>query len=327
MKAGEFTLIKQYFDRPVPEGFLGVGDDAAILSVPLGQSLVVCKDMLVQGRHFVPDVSAHSLGHKSLAVNLSDLAAMGAKPLGFLLGLGVPKAEHAWLSEYALGLHALADQTGCPLIGGDTVCSQDIVISITALGTLPQGHPGLRRNAAQAGDDIWISGVLGAADVALQHQLGQITLSEDVFLRLRQYLDYPTPRLALGQGLLGLAHAAIDISDGLLQDLSHVLNASGCGAELVLADVPIHPDLACLSFEKAQIAALQGGDVYELCFTAPAGLRDQIDALGLALSVQLTRIGQIQAQPGLFGLHGDGQLTPLAPEGFDHFAHEHKDNV
>ncbi len=326
MALGEFTLIDRYFKRPLRSGAalgaVGVGDDAAILPVKAGHHLVVCKDVLVQGRHFFPDVSPHSLGHKSLAVNLSDLAAMGATPIACLLGLALPTVNEAWLASFANGLHQLADQYDCPLVGGDTVASESgILISVTALGLLPHDQPGLLRSAAQVDDDIWISGPLGAPDIALQILNGSLDDPHDRLSVIRATLESPEPRVVLGQQLLGVAHASIDISDGLTQDLGHLLKASGVGAVLEVDGLPIHPALTSFEPSVVEQAVLHGGDVYELCFTAAVSRRARIEAIGQSLGLSLVRVGQIRLNPGLFG-QTQGRLVELASKGFDHFSGE-----
>lgn len=324
MALGEFSLIDRYFKRPLPPesspGTLGVGDDAAVLPISPGHKLVACKDVLLEGRHFFSDVSPYSLGHKSLAVNLSDLAAMGAKPIGCLLGLGIASADEQWLASFAAGLNAIADQWDCPLVGGDTVSSdKGIFVSVTALGTLPEGEPGLLRSGAQVGDDIWVSGPLGAPHIALQILAGKIQDPWHCLPTIRHTLELPWPRVDLGQRLLGVAHAAIDISDGLTQDLSHVLKASGVGALLELDDMPVHPGLASLEPRMVREAVLHGGDVYELCFTAPVGVRERVVEISQSLGLGACRVGRIEATPGLFAREG-GEIAELVAGGFDHFA-------
>ena len=320
MALDEFGLIERYFTAPAPDDLLSVGDDAAILPMTGAESLVACKDVLIQGRHFFPDVDPESIGHKSLAVNLSDLAAMGATPKACLLGLALPGIEEPWVQRFSRGFLALADQWGCPLVGGDTVASQGgIVISVTALGTLAASNPGLRRSSASVGDDVWLSGDLGAPDVALRIMLGELKDPGDRLPILRRALEWPQPRVLLGQRLLGLATAAIDVSDGLLQDLGHILTASNVGARLWLDSLPVHSGLAGFNSSIVEQAALSGGDVYELCFCAPVDQREAIAGLGHALALRLTRIGQITDTPGLFGQYADGKILPLETTGFNHF--------
>lgn len=320
MTLGEFSVIGRFFSRPVAPGILGVGDDAARLSVPPEADLVSCKDLLMEGRHFFADVSPAALGHKALAVNLSDLAAMGARPLACLLGIGLLSPQADWLSEFADGFYRLADQWQCPLIGGDTVSSdQGTVISVTVLGTLPKGQSGLNRDRGQPGDDLWVSGDLGAADVALKALQGHFTISPDALVSTRKRLERPEPRVSLGQALLKHAHAAIDISDGLAQDLQHLLKASRCGAEIEWSRLPIHPAIQDLPKDIIRSAVLHGGDVYELCFTAPKKARQAIVRLSGALSIPVHRVGVLTTALGLQLCEADGSRQPLVVRGFDHF--------
>ena len=275
MTMGEFELIARYFDRPARRAALGVGDDCALLQPGAGMQLAVSSDMLVEGRHFLSSVDPARLGHKALAVNLSDLAACAAQPLAFTLALALPQAEATWLESFASGLLALADLHGCELVGGDTTRGP-LNICITVFGEVPTGQA-LLRSGARDGDDIYVSGTLGDARLALEAFRGTIALPADVFEQARRRMEQPTPRVALGLALRGIASAAIDISDGLLGDLGHVLRSSGVGAsidtavalELLAARAPgpgqwTHPDA------QRQLGwVLAGGDDYELAFTAP----------------------------------------------------------
>ncbi len=319
--ASEFELIRRYFVGPVPANVLGPGDDCALIPISASASLAISSDMLLEGRHFLSATAADAVGHKALAVNLSDLAAMGARPVGCTLALALPRVDHAWLAGFSAGFQALAQQTGCPLVGGDTTRSDTgSVISVTVLG-LVDPQQALRRDAARAGDDIWVSGSLGAADVALRLLQGELATADTGLLqRLRPYLEYPQARLELGQALLGVAHAAIDISDGLRQDLGHILQASACGATLYYDALPQHPDLAGLAPELRQQAVLAGGDVYELCFTASPAKRTAIAAIGQRLGLQLSRVGTINSQRICQVLDGAGKALELVRGGFDHFA-------
>jgi len=301
--ASEFDLIARYFTRSAPAGLLGVGDDCALFPVPPGEQVATSTDLLLEGRHFFPDVDPKALGHKALAVNLSDLAAMGARPIGCVLGLALPRLDEPWLAAFADGFHALAAVHGCPLIGGDTTRSaHDLAISVTVFGAVPAGAA-LRRDGARADDDIWVSGELGAADVAYR----------------RGALEWPEPQVALGLALRGTAHAAIDISDGLLQDLGHILAASRVGAVLREDRMPVAAALAGMPADPVRRAVLGGGDVYQLCFTAPAARRDAVLAAAQAVGARVTRVGRIVAQPGLAVLDADGQALAQLPAGFDHF--------
>ena len=317
--ASEFDLIARYFTRTAPAGMLGVGDDCALFPVPPGERVATSTDLLLEGRHFFPDVDPRALGHKALAVNLSDLAAMGARPIGCVLGLALPRLDEPWLAAFADGFHALAAAHGCPLIGGDTTRSaHDLAISVTVFGAVPASQA-LRRDGAQAGDDIWVSGELGAADVAYRLLDGQYPADAPLLAATRGALEWPQPQVALGLALRGVAHAAIDLSDGLLQDLGHILAASGVGASIEFSRMPVAAALATMDAAPLQRAVLGGGDVYQLCFTAPAAKRDAVQAAGLAANARVTRIGQTLAQPGLTVLDGQGQPMTTLPAGFDHF--------
>jgi thiamine-monophosphate kinase len=325
----EFDLIKQYFTRPGRAGastnasgrtVLGIGDDCALLAPAPGMQLAVSSDMLVEGRHFMPGANPVDLGHKSLAVNLSDLAAMGAAPLGFTLALALPAADPAWLDGFSRGLFALADAHGCELVGGDTT-KGPLNICITIFGELAPGTA-LRRDAARAGDDIWISGTLGDARLALAGALGELALIDDDRLQAAPRLHAPTPRVALGRLLAGgrLAHAALDISDGLVGDLGHILAASKVGAVLDVDALPAGPALARQAPDLRRRFTAAGGDDYELCFTAPAANRDAIVAAGVRSRTAVTRVGRIEAEPGLRLVDGDGAALALDLRGWDHFA-------
>ncbi len=322
---GEFELIRHYFQRPgthPPGVVLGVGDDCALLQPEPGQRLAVSTDMLVEGRHFFSDVDPVALGHKALAVNLSDLAAMGAHPLGCTLALALPRADEAWLAGFSQGLFALADAAACPLVGGDTTRGP-LNLCITVFGQVPPGQE-LRRSGARAGDEVWVSGQLGDARLALEALLGEIALAPDMLARARQRLERPTPRLALGLALRGIASAAADVSDGLCGDLGHILAASGVGAELaidaLLNSSAISADLRTLAREHALRCALAGGDDYELIFTAPAGAHDAVRQAARAAATPVSCLGRITAEPGLRWQDACGRPLELAWASFDHFA-------
>lgn len=318
--SSEFDLIARFFSRPVPPGFLGVGDDCALLPVDPGMQLATSTDLLLEGRHFLADTDPQALGHKALAVNLSDLAAMGAQPLACVLGLSVPRADADWLQAFSGGFHALADEAGCPLVGGDTTRSPwGVVISVTVYGQVDPARA-LRRDAARVGDDIWISGTLGAADVALQLLQGRLPPDPGRLAALRPALERPRPPWRLARSLAGVAHAALDISDGLAQDLGHILDASHCGAELDLAALPLDPGLDGLDPALCRRAALDGGDVYQLCFTAPPEQRDTIVQLAQAASTRVARVGRIVARAGLSVREAGGVPEPYRAAGFDHFS-------
>lgn len=321
-RMGEFDLIRRHFARARggPAVALGIGDDCALLNPSPGHQLAVSSDMLVEGRHFFSDVDPQALGHKALAVNLSDLAAMGARPLGFTLALALPRADEAWLRGFSEGLLALADAHGCPLVGGDTTRGP-LNLCITVFGELRPGQA-LRRGAARADDDLWLSGRTGEARLALERRLGtgwaRAATGDEALCRQR--LERPTPRLALGQALAGLAHAAIDLSDGLAGDLGHILAASGVGAEIVLADLPVAPALRGLPPAPRLECLLAGGDDYELLFTAPASAREAIARAAAGAGTPVQRIGRLTAAPGLRLIGDDGQVQALAARSFDHFA-------
>jgi thiamine-monophosphate kinase len=321
----EFDLIKQYFTRPhradaSGRTVLGVGDDCALLAPSPGMQLAVSSDMLVEGRHFFAGADPFDLGHKCLAVNLSDLAAMGATPLGFTLALALPGADAAWLDGFSRGLFALADAHGCELVGGDTT-KGPLNVCITIFGELAP-RTALRRDAARPGDDIWISGTLGDARLALAGYLDETALGEaDQQLAARR-MHAPTPRVALGRLLAEgrLAHAALDISDGLVGDLGHILAASQVGAVLDVDALPAGPVLARQSRELRRRYTAAGGDDYELCFTAPAGNRAAVLAAGERCGTAVTRVGCIEAAPGLRLVDRDGAPLLLNVSGWDHFA-------
>lgn len=316
----EFDLIKRFFNRPAPEADLGVGDDCSLFTPSPGMQLACSVDMLVQGQHFFPDVDPFLLGHKALAVNLSDLGAMGARPRACFLALSLPEVNTDWLHAFSDGFYRLADQAQCPLLGGDTTRSpQGVVISVTVMGQV-RAEQALRRSAAKPEDDIWVTGYLGAADIALKQLLGQMPRLESLLTACRPALEEPWPPYQFGAALAGVAHAAIDISDGLLQDLGHVLKASHCGARIDYDRLPVATCLAELPIELQEQAVLSGGDVFELCFTAPARQRAHIQALAAQHGVLVHRIGQVYAGHGVqLYDRGGVRATPLQG-GFDHFS-------
>jgi len=317
---GEFDLITRYFKRPPKRSPLGVGDDCALLAPAVGQQLAISTDMLVEGRHFISTVDPQKLGHKALAVNLSDLAACGARPLAFTLALALPKAEEPWLEAFSTGMWNLAEQHDCDLVGGDTT-QGPLNICITVFGEVPTGQA-LLRSGASAGNDLWVSGTLGDARLALEAFRGTLSLTAETFAATRARLECPTPRVALGTALRGLATSAIDISDGLLGDLRHVLQASGVGATIDTSR--LMPLLAAgtdsCSLQWALTCVLAGGDDYELAFTAPAEKRAQVEAAGRASHTRVTRIGRIDTEPGTRLLDADGVALQQRFAGFDHFS-------
>ncbi|MCW2312876.1 thiamine-phosphate kinase [Rhodoferax antarcticus] len=331
---GEFDLIARYFKRPARRAVLGVGDDCALLQPRPGTQMAISTDMLVAGRHFLTETDPCRLGHKSLAVNLSDLAACGAQPLAFTLALSLPRVDESWLAAFAQGLLALADAHGCELIGGDTTCGP-LNICITVFGEVPVvagRSQALLRSGAQPGDDIYVSGTLGDARLALDALLGKTVLPDDVLVATRLRLEQPTPRVALGLALRDVASAALDVSDGLLGDLGHILESSAMGATV---DADVATSLIAiralsirvrgqfninLSEDKWRRYALSGGDDYELLFTAPAHLREAVQAASRASQTPVTRIGQINAEPGLRLIDSQGQPLANSYTSFDHFA-------
>lgn len=323
---GEFDLIARYFTRPVRRAALGVGDDCALLAPAPGMQLAVSSDMLVQGRHFFADVDPERLGHKALAVNLSDLAACGARPLAFTLALALPRVDAPWLEAFSRGLLALADGHGCELVGGDTT-QGPLNICITVFGEVPAGQA-LLRSGARPGDDIYVSGTLGDARLALEALQGHIALPADVLAAARLRLERPTPRVALGLALRGVASSALDVSDGLLGDLGHILRASGTGACIdtsittYLIAISALPISARSQFDPELLhqCTLAGGDDYELAFTAPVARRAAVAAAALASSTPVTRIGRIEAEPGLRLVDAQGRPVVQRYASFDHFA-------
>lgn len=307
----EFELIRRYFSRPAKRALLGVGDDAAILRPAPGMALAFATDLLLEGRHFRPGDDPRSLGHKALAVNLSDMAAMGATPRWAVLALALPAAEEAWLAAFAEGLYALAGRFGVDLVGGDTTRGP-LTLCVAILGEVPEGQA-LTRAGAQPGDDIWVSGDLGGAALALRHPG-----DADAAKRLAE----PEPRVALGERLRGLATSAIDVSDGFAQDLGHILASSRVRARVRYEDLPRHAalDRPEVGEELRRRCVLAGGDDYELVFTAAPARRAAIETIGRELALRLTRVGAIErGEPGLAVVDAAG--NPIeTPAGFDHFA-------
>ncbi|MFN4029599.1 MAG: thiamine-phosphate kinase [Acidovorax temperans] len=323
---GEFDLIARYFTRPVRHAALGVGDDCALLAPRPGMQLAISSDMLVEGRHFFADVEPEALGHKALAVNLSDLAACGARPLAFTLALALPRVDEAWLAGFSKGLLALADAHGCELVGGDTT-QGPLNICITVFGEVPAGQA-LLRSGARAGDDIYVSGTVGDARLALEALLGHIHLPDDLLAQARLRLERPTPRVALGLALRGIASSAMDVSDGLLGDFGHILKASGVGAcirtdeTIKLIAAGAYPSSATGQFDQKllQQCTLAGGDDYELLFTAPPQHRAAVAEAAAQSQTPVTRIGQVEAAPGLRLLDAQGMPVENRFASFDHFA-------
>ena len=323
MSTGEFELIRRYFTRPTPHAILGVGDDAALVRVRRGHDLVVSTDMLVAGQHFFRDADPLALGHKALAVNLSDLAAMGATPRWATLALALPAADERWVRAFARGFMALARRIDVDLDGGDTTRGP-LNICVEIMGEAPHGMA-LRRDGARSGDDIWVSGTLGDAALALAALKRRIKLTPAELALCAVRLHRPQPRVMLGLALRGVAHSAIDISDGLLADLGHILERSEMAAEIELAALPVSATLRRhLERVVACSAMLAGGDDYELCFTAPRRLRERIIGVGRRARLLVTRIGSVRPHrrgtPRLVVRAADGTALRVVRGGYDHFA-------
>ena len=332
---GEFDLIQRFFKagadamRPNDENViaLGIGDDCALLKIAAGEEIVITSDMLVEGRHFFMNADPELLGRKALAVNLSDLAAMGAKPIGFTLAIALPTVDIVWLEAFSKGLFAVANQYSCPLIGGDTTAGP-LTISITAFGSIPSGKA-IRRSGAKVGNDIWASGTIGDARLALAALRHEITLPESDLKQIEHRMHNPTPRVELGMKIRELASAALDISDGLLGDLHHILKQSQVSAEVFLDQLPKSETLQKQSEDIQNQFAASGGDDYEICFTAPIEKRGVIDEISRVLNLPLTRIGSITEKVGavekLYLLNKNGDLldetkSAVLLKSFDHFA-------
>lgn len=332
-KLGEFDLIWRFFkagsesmaQNQTDQVLLGIGDDCALLQPDAAQSLAVTSDMLVEGRHFFVGANPEWLGHKALAVNLSDLAAMGAKPVGFTLALALPNANADWLAQFSQGLFRLAQQWQCPLIGGDTT-QGPLTICITALGHVPAAA--IKRSGAKVGDDIWVSGTLGDARLALGALRSEWPLDHRSLEAVLPRMHQPEPRITLGMQLRGIASSALDVSDGLLGDLGHILKASQVNAEVLIDQLPTSRTLAAQTERLRRQCAANGGDDYELCFTAPTSKRIALESLSTAL-LPLTRIGSINsasngAEPTLILRDASGNLLTAAEsmrltQSFDHF--------
>ncbi|WP_442807349.1 thiamine-phosphate kinase [Trinickia soli] len=330
MPLSEFSLIERFFARRARRGpqraVLGIGDDCALIAPAAGEVLAVSTDMLVEGRHFLPNADPLALGHKTLAVNLSDLAAMGAKPRAFTLALALESPREAWLEAFAEGLFALADRYDCELIGGDTTRGP-LNLCVTVFGDVP-AQAALRRDGARDGDDVWVSGTLGDARAGLGLMRAEWDASlfdERERASLHEALDRPEPRIALGLALRGLAHAALDVSDGLAGDLLHILERSRMRADVDVDAVPRSQALRKLPLDVQRQCALAGGDDYELIFTAPPHARDAILDAGARAQVAVTRIGTITAlrhatdEPAITWRDASHRQLSLTLHGFDHF--------
>ena len=330
---GEFDLIERFFKTPsasqLPNSAinLGIGDDCALIRPPIGEEIAVTSDMLVEGRHFLNGVNAEQLGLKALAVNLSDLAAMGTKPLGFSLSIALPSIDAEWLEAFSKGLFSMANQFHCPLIGGDTTAGP-LTISITALGSVPIGKA-IRRSGSKVDDEVWVSGTVGDARLTLAALRHEIDLPPNDLQMIEHRMHQPTPRVELGLQLRGIASAALDISDGLLGDLQHILSQSKVDAEIFLDTLPKSATLKKQSIQIQNQFAACGGDDYELCFTAPKNQHQAILGIGKTLNLPLTCIGRIihkkNDAPQVHILNADGTILAEAQaaqflKSFDHFA-------
>jgi len=315
LSISEFEIIRRFFTRNRPSAtgvVLGVGDDAAIVRPETGHDLLIAADVLNEGIHFPVSTAPRAIGHKVLAVNLSDLAAMGATPLWFTMTLSLPDVREDWLSEFAAGLFAIADRFGIELIGGDTVRGP-LSVGIQVIGSVKSGMA-LRRDGAKLGDQVYVSGVLGDAAAALDKLKSQQPVSP----ALQERLDFPNPRVELGRRLVDLANSCIDVSDGLMADLGHILEASKVGARIDVRSIPLSGSLSQISSTDAHRFALSGGDDYELCFTVPEGKINELDRISAESGVQCTRIGVIVAGTGL-EVTGSENISAATAGGFDHF--------
>jgi thiamine-monophosphate kinase len=328
-KPGEFDLIERFFkqrsvDQPNSAIALGIGDDCALINPNNDQQMAISTDMLVEGRHFLVGADPYLLGRKCLAVNLSDLAAMGASPVGFTLAIAMPEVKVDWLESFSNGLWDIANEHDCQLIGGDTTAGP-LTISITIFGHVSKDQS-LGRHQTQVGDDIWVSHQVGDARLSLGALRQEWALSAEEFSAVSQRMHNPTPRTELGKHLVGMAHAAIDISDGLLGDLSHILHQSSVSADILIDQVPGSKTLNSKSIELQRLCKLTGGDDYELCFTAPKEKSSQLEALSSRLGLALTKIGSITEQDKrlirLIDGHGQELSNSLSEQylkSFDHF--------
>lgn len=316
----EFALIRRHFTRPARHTLLAVGDDAALLVPRPGMQLAVSTDMLVAGTHFFPDTDAEALGWKTLAVNISDLAAMAAEPRWAFVALALPGADEGWIAACARGLFACAERFGVDIAGGDTTRGP-LNLCVTIVGEVPASQAVTRRGA-RAGDDLWITGFPGRAALGLAHLRGEVTLPAGPLAGLLDALHRPQPRVEAGLALRSVATAMLDVSDGLVGDLAHILAASGVGAIVEIEALPLVALLASgIEPALAQRCVLAGGDDYELLFTAPPAQREAIAAIAAGLALPFSRIGSITANAGKLLLRdADGREHPPAERGFDHFA-------
>ena len=315
----EFALIERYFNKQElqrSDVLLGQGDDCAVVNTTPQTNIAVTTDTMVAGIHFDAQVPPRAIGHKLVAVNLSDLAAMGAEPAWLSLALTLPEVDQAWLESFAAGMYEVAGYYNCQLIGGDTTRGP-LTLTLTAQGLLPEGQR-LTRHGARPGDWIFVSGFLGDAAAALAIQRGELEASSFVQGKLEERLCYPTPRVALGQALRNVATSCIDISDGLVADLQHILSRSGVGARVFLHQIPYSECLQGLPATQRQSFALHGGDDYELCFTVPEEMRGSLDTMLAHSGVRLTCVGQIDRQQGL-RFFDEQQEIDITACGYQHF--------
>ena len=317
MPLSEFSLIYRYFSAlgRGPAVDLSVGDDCAILRLAPGERLATSVDTMVAGVHFPDDMFPEDVGFRAVSVAASDLAAVGARPLGMTLALTLPEADEFWLHSFSQGVAAAVSEYELPLVGGDTTRGPE-GITVTAFGSVPADQA-LRRDAARLGDDLWVTGTLGDAALALQHWRETGRIENDM---LAARLNRPTPRVAFGLALRGIAHAAIDVSDGLLADAGHIARASSLGIELQADALPMSDDLAALPSLARQGLQLAGGDDYELCFSAPVAKASQVQSAAEACDVRVTRIGRVVDSAGIRVLGPGGQVLSLSEQGYRHFA-------
>ncbi len=317
----EFDLIRTFFaSQPVTRDdvAVGIGDDASVVKAPAGMQTVVSTDVLIAGVHFPPDTDAASVGHKALAVNLSDLAAMGAEPAWFTLGLTLPGVDTAWLQEFCAGMFGLARRYNVQLIGGDT-SRGPLAIAVSAYGLVPEGKA-LLRSGAKPGDRLYVTGELGDAGLALKHRRGELQLPDRDITAIVDRLEQPIPRIGEGMALRGIAHCAIDLSDGLLADLGHMLEASGVGARIHLDRIPLSAVYRAHLAETGWDLALANGDDYELCFTVPPEKISALEKLKTEFPCGFTPIGDIEAETGLRVVDEAGKPYSFKATGHDHFS-------
>ena len=314
----EFDLISRYFSSPARNAVLGVGDDCALVRVKPGIELAVSTDLLLEGRHFFAGADPEKLGRKALAVNLSDLAACGADPAYALLAIALPQADEAWVGAFAKGFFSMAAQYGVELIGGDTTRGP-LTVCVTVMGEVPAGLA-LRRSGARAGDDVWLSGAAGEAALGVAHLTGRVHLPQAALAACLSRLDDPDPRVELGGRLRGIAHSAIDVSDGLLADTGHIAEASQVAMDIELDLLPMTQSLrACPDRALAIECIAGGGDDYELAFTAPPLRRGEVLALATDIGIPLTRVGTVRNGQGVVLRDSSGQPVVIERRGFDHF--------